>query len=240
MRGYWLAGLLLAAPALAQEDGFRVTGRLDPPLGAEAGALAAKARSRGITIDMTYADTVDGDLSDGPAVTLHPQAEPEPSTLPAAGPVPTIAVLAVLLAALLIWLRFGGSGILLTRPPAQDRRPAAAPEGWAISAADRAADPATLLDQIATMPDRQAALARLLRHCLLRAGDDSDTRFARADTEREAFRRLPTGWRLHGALAHLLRDAELAHYGGRAVDDPGFAAALDAGRQILLTGPRHA
>lgn len=240
MRGYWLMGLLLAAPALAQEDGFRVTGRLDPPLGAEAGTLAAEARSRGIAIDMTYATAIDGDLSDGPAVTLHPQAEPETSTLPVAGPVPTIAVLAVLLAALLIWLRFGGSGMLLARTPAQDRQPAAAPESWAITATDRAADPATLLDQIAAMPDRQAALAHLLRHCLLRAGDDSDTRFARADTEREAFRRLPSGWRQHDALEHLLHDAELAHYGGRTVDDPGFAAALDAGRRILLAGPRHA
>lgn len=240
MRGYWLAGLLLAAPALAQEDGFRVTRRLDPPLGAQADRLVAEARWRGASIDMTYATAIDGDLSDGPAVSLQPQTEAEAPALPKGGSVPTLAVLAVLLAALLLWLRFGGGGMLLARAPAQARPPAAAPEGWAITATDRATDPATLLDQIAAMQDRRVALARLLRHCLLRAGDDSDTRFARADTEREAFRRLPAGWRLHGALEHLLRDAELAHYGGRAVDDPGFAAALDAGRQILLAGARHA
>lgn len=240
MRGLWLVGLLMAAPVLAQEEGFRVTGPLVPPVGAEAQELEAQARRRGIDTGMTYADRIDGDLSDGPAVTLHPQTEEPETALPRAGPVSTIVVLAVLLGALALWLRFGGSGMLLARAPRPDQQQAAAPEAWAISAADRATDPRSLLDQIAVMPDRQAALARLLRHCLLRAGEDSDTRFARADTEREAFRRLPASWRLRAPLGALLGAAELAHYGGRAVDDAGFAAALETGRQILIGGAAHA
>ncbi|WP_323718587.1 hypothetical protein [Paracoccus aminovorans] len=238
------AAVLLAAaatPAHAQQQGFRVTEPLDPPLAEDARTLRAQARIRGIETEVTYAGAIEGDLADGPAIELRPQGTVRPAEPPLPGSVPTIAVLAALAVGLLLWLRFGGAGALLAPAPRPDRPRPAAPAGWAVEPGDGTADPQTLLAQIAAMPDRRAALVRLLHHCLLAAGQDSDTRFARADTERDAFRRLPSGWRHRTALGRLLRATELAHYGGRAVADADFAAALDTGRRVLMReGPADA
>ncbi|MFU1476227.1 hypothetical protein ACM25N_00325 [Roseovarius sp. C7] len=145
-----------------------------------------------------------------------------------------IILFAALLALLLLWLRFGGTGTLLTRAPKDsDGRGKTVPAAWKIDADEAATDQQSLMDQLRAMPDRRAALVRLLRHALLAAGTACDTRFARSDTEREAFARLPGGWRYRATLAELLKAAELAHYGGRDVSEEGFEAALAQGAAIL-------
>ncbi len=101
-------------------------------------------------------------------------------------------------------------------------------------------DGQALIDRLAAMKDRREALARLLRHCLLAAGEMSDTRFARSDTERDAFARLPAGFQHHDALRALLRDSELAHYGGRPVSEDVFMRNLELGRILLGKGGVHA
>ncbi|MBL8562933.1 MAG: hypothetical protein JNN06_11705 [Gemmobacter sp.] len=239
--GLALALWLLALPAFGQ-DQFRIEADAAPPRGAQAAEVQATARAEGAQTGMTYAETLSGDLSAGRSREMMPQTRnAEPARLPASGPVSTVFVLLLLVGLLALWLRYGGAGALLSRAPEAQKKPAQAPEAWNISAEDQAGDPRNLIDQIAAMPDRSAALVRLLRHCLLTAATETDTRLARADTERSAFRRLPGGWRQQGALQAILRRAELAHYGGRPVTDSQFAEAIAAGRSILTgKGAAHA
>lgn len=237
----FLLALVACAASAQTQDGYRVIETGQPPRGDASAQMDPLARSRGIDTAVTYVTRLEGDLADGPAFELREGGRAAPAVPQGPGSVPVVAVLVILALALLLWLRFGGAGGLLAATPKPDRPRGAAPDAWAISHKERETDPQRLLAQIAAMTDRRAAMVRLLHHCLLFAGDDSDTRFARADTEREAFRRLPDGWRLRDALRGLLGRTELAHYGGREVDEQGFAAALDLGRAILLSGAgRHA
>ena len=230
---------LLSAPLFAQTAVIEETA--PPPRGARSAEVEAALAAGGARTEMTYITRMTGDLADGRTEVMQPERKPVPrDPLPRNGSVSTVVVVLLLVGGLLLWLRFGGAGMLMSRAPPPQRRPVAAPEAWNISAADQSDDPRRLLEQIAAMPDRAAALVRLLRHCLLAAAGETDTRLARADTERAAFRRLPQGWRAEAALRDILTRAELAHYGGRPVDEAGFAATLDLGRGILLKGPRHA
>ena len=239
--GLALALWLLALPAFGQ-DQFRIEADAAPPRGAQAPEVQAAARAEGAQTGMTYAEKISGDLSAGRSREMMPQTRNvDPTALPRPGPVSTVFVVLLLAGLLALWLRYGGAGALLSRAPEAQKKPAQAPEAWNISAEDQAGDPRSLIDQIAAMPDRAAALVRLLRHCLLTAATETDTRLARADTERSAFRRLPGGWRQQDGLAQILRGAELAHYGGRAVDEAQFALAIEAGRRILVArGVGHA
>lgn len=243
LRAAIAAFLLSLTAAIAQEEGFRVLEQRDPPRGADHAALQALARPRVIETEVTYIGKLQGDLADGPRVNFVETDSPGEGVefRRFDRGVPAIVIIALLLTMLALWMRFGGSGALLAAAPKSGKPRQVAPESWALSEADQIADPRSLLEQIAAMPDRRAAMVRLLHHCLLFAGEDSDTRFARADTERDAFRRLPQGWRFRQPLGGLLRATELAHYGGRMVDEGAFAEALETGRVLLNEkGPAHA
>ncbi len=234
-----LAFILLAGPLAAQTAVIEETAT--PPRGARSDEVAGTLLRDGSRTEMTYVTRMTGDLAEGRTRVLQPEKTAEPrSPLPQNGSVSTAMVVLLLIGGLLLWLRFGGAGMLMSRAPEAQKKPVAAPEAWNISAADQTDDPRRLLEQIAAMPDRAAALVRLLRHCLLTAAGETDTRLARADTERTAFRRLPPGWRAGPALRDILTRAELAHYGGRPVAEEDFAATLELGRGILLRGARHA
>ena len=129
-----------------------------------------------------------------------------------------------------------GTGALLRREPREIKDSARPPASWQMGADEASLDAGSLMAQLRGMNDRRAALVRLLRHALMAAAQGSGTRFARADTEREAFARLPSGWRHHDALAAILRQAELAHYGGREVSDEAFARMLECGQAVLAAG----
>lgn len=145
-----------------------------------------------------------------------------------------VLALLLIMGALIGWAKFGGGGALLARAPRKDLPDAApAPESWKLSAEDIARTPQDLLAHLAAMPDRGAALALLLRYCLMAAGAVTETRFARSDTERRAFARLPQSYAHHAPLSAILHAAELAHYGGRAVAEDRFAEILASGRPIL-------
>ena len=235
-------GLMLTTLPAFGQDQFRIEADAAPPRGAQAPEVQAAARAEGAQTGMTYAERISGDLSAGRSREMMPQAAPQSNTaLPSSGPVSTVLVIAILVALLLLFLRYGGAGTLLSRTPEVQKKPAQAPEAWNITAEDQTGDPRSLIDQIAAMQDRAAAMVRLLRHCLLTAATETDTRLARADTERSAFRRLPSGWRQQAALQQILRRAELAHYGGRPVTEAQFTDAITAGRAILLSkGAAHA
>jgi hypothetical protein len=226
-------------PAAAEKPAV-ITETATPPQGTRSAEVAAAEWRDGIATEMTYATKVEGDLAEGRTVPQEPIREPSSATLPSPSGMSAWVVLLLVLGVLILWLRFGGAGMLLARAPTAQKPPAVAPDAWNITAADQTGDPRRLLDDISAMPDRAAALVRLLRHCLLTAATETDTRLARADTERTACRRLPAGWRAAAALQTILTRAELAHYGGRVVSDAEFALALDQGRDILLKGRAHA
>jgi len=227
---------LSVGPASAQQ-GIVVTDEMTAPRGAQSEAYQATARKQGINTDAIYAKSINVGAAEVP-IRPTPPTRNAPA-LRVEGGWGVFFVIAAFLILLLLWLRFGGSGALLSADPAEVKERTKAPEGWRIGDAETTLDTRSLLEQIRAMPDRRAALVRLLRHALLAAGNDSSTRFARSDTEREAFRRLPKGWRHLEGLAILLRAAELAHYGGRDVSEDAFSQALDHAAAILGTGQRR-
>jgi hypothetical protein len=233
-----LLGLMVAARAgLAQPAEGLVPQDVMAPSRSVAGtSVEQAAETLGIRTRMIYARSAGGQA----APLSHPHSGLQgPGVTLGFGSGQVWGVVLALVVGIALWLRFGGSGVLFARAPARERPVTEAPDHWRADLSDGAQGPADLLRRIAAMQDRRAALVRLLRHCLLRAGQECQTRFARADTEREAFGRVPSAWRSHQALGVLLRGAELAHYGGRPVDDAGFDQALAVGRDILL-GRGHA
>ncbi|MEL6267678.1 MAG: DUF4129 domain-containing protein, partial [Pseudomonadota bacterium] len=62
-------------------------------------------------------------------------------------------------------------------------------------------------------------------------------RLARSWTARDALARIPAGWPGRAALADLARGAELAHFGGRAVDEATFQHHLASARALFAAGP---
>lgn len=227
-----LAGPL---PAQTPPEGLSFT-TVDPPRGASAGAYDAATRGRAQT-DATYATDVQGGR-------LTVDSRPPRRELPGFrrpvidGTWAMLLVVGGLALGLFLWLRFGGGG-LMARTPRPDAAPVRAPDGWNLSGADDRLAGEDLLAHIAAMPDRRAAMVRLLRHCLLQAAAATGTRLARSDTERRALARLPESFRLRPVLADILRRTELAHYGGRAVAEADFAASLTAAR-ALMQGGAHA
>lgn len=228
MRGCALAvalWLTATAPSVGAQELLRVLSEDQPPQGAAVQEVQALGLREGAPGRMIYAREVSTEAEDKPFV--------PPRGPGLGGGISTFLVLAVVLGALVLLIRFGGSGALVQRRPEAARQVTASPEAWNITDMERATDTGDLIRQIAAMTDRRAAVVRLLRHCLLRAAEDCGTRFMRADTERAAFRRLPASWARHEALNRILRDAELANYGGRPVEEARFAALLDLGRSIL-------
>lgn len=234
-----LAVFAMAGPVRAQStpDGLSFT-TVDPPRGESAAAYGAAVAGRAQT-EATYASDIHGGrlMADSRA----PRREEAPSAIRPPvldGGWAMIAVVSGLALVLFLWLRFGGGG-LMARAPAAGTAPVQVPDGWDMAGAGEGPGGADLLAQIAAMPDRRAAMVRLLRHCLLQAAAATGTRLARSDTERRALARLPDSFRLRAGLEDLLRRAELAHYGGRPVAEADFADSLTTAR-ALLQGGGHA
>ncbi len=106
-----------------------------------------------------------------------------------------------------------------------------APKGWQQSEADLLENRS--LTPIAQMADRRAAVVRFLRLCLLHTADATKTGFKRSDTERDAFGCVPLHWSGSGYLKRLLIAAELAHYGGRSVDEATLQTLIEGARGVL-------
>jgi hypothetical protein len=227
-----------AIPGLAQTTGqdpapLIIDAVPAPETDASARYQAALARS-GNHINATYAKKITGDLPLDGAYRPPPKQTERRGAPAINGMVAWIMVIVLVVVLLALWLRFGGSGTLLAGTPKEIRQKPVAPDGWKM-AQDDDVPMADLLAQIAAMPDRRAALVRLLRHCLLQAGAATDTRFARSDTEREALRRLPMGWSGRSGVSSILTATELAHYGGREVSEDAFAASLATARALFAS-----
>lgn len=207
---------------------------LDPPRGQEAKVYVETA-GRSVRTEATYATEVHGGT-----LTVDSRAPKQETEFPFIRPaldgnIALLVVIGTLAVALFLWLRFAGGGILASTPK-PDRVRAVAPEHWNMTGAEDNLTGEALIASIAAMPDRRAAMVRLLRHCLLHAATLTDTRLARSDTERRVLERLPETIRARTGLTELLRRTELAHYGGRDVPEPDFVASLLAARALIGEG----
>ncbi len=147
------------------------------------------------------------------------------------GPVAMVLVMVTLVAALGLWVYVSGGALWAPETAGDASKAVQAPRGWGESEADLLETRS--LAQIAQMPDRRAAVVRLLRLCLLHAAEATKTGFKRSDTERDAFGRVPLNWSGSDYLKRLLIAAELAHYGGRGVDEATFQTLIEGARGIL-------
>jgi hypothetical protein len=224
-------GFGVAQDVAPDDTRYRVITEVDTPRGADAAIYRDGARRLRIETDAIYVSELEGTLASGPAPRQRSVSVRSGRDTDLGGFTLVIAV-AVLMGLLLVWLKFGGSGVLLARQPEDDRAEAEAPDSWNLQATP-ATETGSLLERIAAMQDRSAALVLLLRHCLLAGARATGTRLARADTERAAFRRIPHSWPRQRGLEALLVQTELAHYGGRPVAEEAFAQALETGRTIL-------
>ncbi len=231
--------LLVSLPMVATaqdettpEATYTVVKSIKAPIGEQTDSYRVVAARNGAKTDPVYVTKLDGLLASGKA-RIAPKGSStslEPVDLNGFG---VALAIGILLGALFLWLKFGGSGVLLSRDPAGSTAKNSAPDSWKISAGEIDLDADSRLSQIAAMPDRGAAMVLLLRYCLLAAAQTTSTRFARSDTERSAFGRLPEHWSSLAGLETILQQAELAHYGGRPVTDSVFENALETGRVIL-------
>lgn len=232
----WLSTVaqVLAQDIATEDKGYTIIEALDPPGGETADAYRALAARYSVRTDPAYVTVLDGTLTSGQQQTPRPDGRDARREMPDLnlGGVGVLLIVILVIGGVFLWLKFGGAGTLLNREPSE-MAPQQAPAGWDIAGTNAGQDPRSLIEHIAAMADRNEAMVLLLRQCLLTGAQQTETRFARSDTERRAFRRLPRSWRFHEGLGELLRNAELAHYGGRPVSDAAFHASIALGRSIL-------
>ena len=89
------------------------------------------------------------------------------------------------------------------------------------------------IDRLAAMADRREALRLLLARLLTDETARHGIRPARSWTGREVLRALPRSLPSMADLRHVLRQVELAWFGGREVGEAEFADCLDRGRRLL-------
>lgn len=236
-----LVALLLAAwaqflPAQAQDIGSQRNGGSQPP-GTVSSEYTAECLLNGVRCQLVYGDGTEK-ASAAPHTTLKQGGRSfSPQEPVINGPVAVILVLVALAVVIGLAMFFGNGGVLLSSAPRDvKKRQGEAPESWRISDAEAEERPNDFLQRIAAMADRRQALVLLLRHCLLHAADVTGTRLFRSDTERTVFARLPGTMPDRDRLENLLAEAELVHYGGRAVQESHFDALLVSARSLLSIG----
>lgn len=229
-------GLFLALapgpqPALARSGGAERDEAGNRPATVASAEYTAQCVRHGLRCTLVYAESASQPPSGAEALLPRPRAPV------VNGPLAVLVVIAGLAAIVFLWMRFGSGGILLSSAPRDMKgRRGETPESWRSSTAEADERPDRFLERIAAMGDRRQALIELLRRCLLHAAEVSGTRLFRSDTERAVLGRLPEDMPGRDRLEMLLREAELVHYGGRALAENRFAALLSAARSLLDSG----
>ncbi|MES2436000.1 MAG: hypothetical protein V4586_19475 [Pseudomonadota bacterium] len=217
-------------PGVAQEIDFegQKVAATSAPRDAMGQSRADALSDAGLQAQIIYLQKFDGGIEQKDP----PKATAEKPTAPLiSGPMAMVLVFGVLIAALGLWVYVSGGALWAPDTAGDTSKAVQAPKGWGESEADLLENRS--LAQIAQMADRRAAVVRLLRLCLLHAAEATKTGFKRSDTERDAFGRVPLNWSGSGYLKRLLITAELAHYGGRSVDEATFQALIEGARGIL-------
>lgn len=240
--GLLVLGLFLAQstqlhPAWAQGNGVERDGKSDRPTSEIGAAYASQCSQNGLRCTLVYGDAAQ--TPDAAASAASSSNEPffSPRDPILTGPLAIVVVLVALATIIGLWMRFGSGGMLLAPAPQEmKRREGVVPESWGSPAHEIEERPNDFLQRIAAMQDRRQALVLLLRHCLLHAADATGTRLFRYDTERAVLGRLPVNMAGRDRLENLLIEAELVHYGGRALVESQFADLLAIARGFLSNG----
>lgn len=136
-----------------------------------------------------------------------------------------------------VFLQNASGGLVsLGRSPKDAGKPArkaVAPRAARDSADALPTSEAAFLARIEQMDDRREALHLLAGRLLAAAAAETDINPGRSWTARESLRALPKSWVNLGDLRHLIRQAELAWFGGREVTDTVFDDCLDRARRIM-------
>ena len=232
-----LAALVQFSPTLAQDSSSQQGGKGDRPFSSVGSEYATQCALNGVRCKLTYGDGSEKRKA-VPDATLSRENRSFSTQEPAiGGPVGVVLVLVALVAVIGLAMFFGNGGVLLSSAPRDvKKRQGEAPESWRTSDAAGEERPNDVLQRIAAMADRRQALVLLLRHCLLHAADVTGTRLFRSDTERAVFARLPATMPDRERLEHMLAEAELVHYGGRALQEGHFDMLLNSARALLSAG----
>lgn len=221
----------VTSAAWAQDD----TSFIEFPTTEDGTAYRDAVDGTGVRTDLAYVDETTQDFLTGDARPTEPVRNDRDFYLPSGGSGPGVfIVIALFVIALFLILKFGAGGTLLRGDPKNVEKKKTPSESWGLKPED--IPEGDLLSRIKSMTDRREALILLLRYCLLRAAEATDTNFRRADTEREALGRLPHQWTYFAQLRRLLMQTELVHYGGREIDDESYKSALKDGAEILIAG----
>ena len=95
-----------------------------------------------------------------------------------------------------------------------------------------------LLARLAAMADKREALILLVSEALERAALATNVRLARAQTARDVLRALPRDWPHLETLRRLVREVEIAHFGGRDVSPEKWEACMAAAVPLFKAGKR--
>lgn len=232
-----LAASAQFSPALAQDSGSQQGGKGDRPLTTVGSEYAAQCALNGVRCKLTYGDGSEKPKPVPDATLSRDNRSFNPQEPAISGSLSVVVVLVALVVIIGLVMFFGSGGVLLSSAPRDlKKRQGEAPESWHTSDASVEERPNDFLQRIAAMADRRQALVLLLRHCLLHAADITGTRLFRSDTERAVFARLPATMPDRERLEHLLSEAELVHYGGRALQEGHFDTLLGSARALLSVG----
>lgn len=240
--GLLVLGLFLALstqlhPAWSQGNGVERYGKNDRPTSEVGAAYASQCLQNGLRCTLVYGDSARTPETAAKAAPSSSEPLFNPRDPILNGPVAIVVVLVAFATIIGLWMRFGGGGMLLAPAPREmKRREGEVPESWGSPAREMEERPNDFLQRIAAMRDRRQALVLLLRHCLLHAADATGTRLFRYDTERAVLGRLPVNMAGRDRLENLLIEAELVHYGGRALVESQFNDLLAIARGFLSNG----
>ncbi len=221
----------------AEYDKWYVVEEVTPPSESFSEEYRKEARQVRVDTQATYAsevssEPVEVEISD--TEEFSPPGDPiftQSSAL--------IFILIFLAVAIILWLKFGGSGALFSRnlgKKGEEQQSAIAPENWNLEVDIDELDRESFFRRLEGSNDYRANLIELLRYSLLDVAQISNLVFARSDTEREAFARIPKDYAKVSSLEKILQSSELVKYGGREISSEVYQKTLELGRSILLAG----
>lgn len=149
-----------------------------------------------------------------------------------------VSILLLTIIAVVIFQNSAGGLVVFGRAPEEAAKPAKRSFTGKKAAQDDGLpkSEAAFLAEIEGMADRREALHLLAARLLSNAAARSGIKPGRSWTARESLRALPRNWMHLSDLRHLNRQAELAWFGGRHVDDSVFADCLERARAMMRGG----
>ncbi|MEM7731512.1 MAG: DUF4129 domain-containing protein [Pseudomonadota bacterium] len=221
-----LIGLCLVLPLTADaqqrvEEGLEVT---------ISGQAYVKAlRLRGVDTDVAYYDPTRPPPSFETNATPDRERDPIDIGERQVSFTANVIAIAVLLAVIFAFMRYGGQFSVSFRGDEDATRGAGAPRSEGGDIATLPSD----LDAIARISDRRLALVTLAQSALMRAVTQQGLFLQKSWTARDALRRLPREMAHRDTLSDLVAAGERVLFGGRDVPEDDFQAYLTRIRPLF-------